>query len=200
MTIELYSLNGDVNAAQLRYASLGEAGPEALDRVMQNPAPLSSDALTAFTTNVVSATPPPVEEEAKGPTLIYLLVGVICLIFIVIVVLAVVFFLRGRAPQTEGVGRTPAMQAAEARKQATLTDYGSAAEQAPPISQFMASYKLGDDLFDDSFSIDSPGGRVPGRMRREHLRDDRGRRPEEGDRLRGLAVRQERHPDRAPRC
>ena len=133
-----------------------------LDRVMQNPAPLSSDALTAFTTNVVAATPPAPVEEAQGPTLIYVLIGVICLIFIVIIVLAVVFLLRGRAPQTEGMGPTPAMQAAEARKQTPMTDYAAVAEQAPPISQFMASYKLGDDLFDDSFSIDSPAGEFLG--------------------------------------
>jgi len=31
-----------------------------------------------------------------------------------------------------------------------------------PIAQFMASYKLGDDLFDDSFSIDSPSGEFLG--------------------------------------
>jgi hypothetical protein len=30
------------------------------------------------------------------------------------------------------------------------------------MAQFMASYKLGDDLFDDSFSIDSPGGEFLG--------------------------------------
>ncbi len=30
------------------------------------------------------------------------------------------------------------------------------------MAQFMASYKLGDDLFDDSFSIDSPSGEFLG--------------------------------------
>ncbi len=31
-----------------------------------------------------------------------------------------------------------------------------------PIAQFLASYKVGDDLFDDSFSIDSPSGEFLG--------------------------------------
>ena len=31
-----------------------------------------------------------------------------------------------------------------------------------PMAQFMASYRLGDDLFDDSFSIDSPAGEFLG--------------------------------------
>jgi len=31
-----------------------------------------------------------------------------------------------------------------------------------PIAQFMASYKIGDDLFDDSFSVDSASGEFLG--------------------------------------
>lgn len=41
------------------------------------------------------------------------------------------------------------------------TNYPAATEQAPMV-QFMASYKAGDDLFDDSFSIDSPSGEFLG--------------------------------------
>jgi hypothetical protein len=41
------------------------------------------------------------------------------------------------------------------------TNIPAAAEQAPMV-QFMASYKGGDDLFDDSFSIDSPSGEFLG--------------------------------------
>jgi hypothetical protein len=161
MTIELYSLNGDAVKAQERYVALGPAGPEALNRIMQNPAPLSSDALASFTTNVVATAPPPAAED-EGLNLIYLLVGVICLILVIIIILAAVFLLRGRAPRTEGAGPTPAMQAAEARKQAGLTDYTAVSDQAPPVRQFMASYKLGDDLFDDSFSIDAESGEFLG--------------------------------------
>jgi hypothetical protein len=40
-------------------------------------------------------------------------------------------------------------------------DYPAPSEQAP-MAQFMASYKAGDDLFDDSFSIDSPSGEFLG--------------------------------------
>ena len=161
MTIELYSLNGDAVKAQERYVALGEAGPEALNRIMQNPAPLSSDAIASFSANVVATAPPPAEVSEK-PNLIYLLVGVICLILLIIIVLGVVFFLRNKAPQTVSTGPTPAMQAAEARKQAGLTDYTTVSDQSPPVKQFMASYKLGDDLFDDSFSIDAESGEFLG--------------------------------------
>jgi hypothetical protein len=37
------------------------------------------------------------------------------------------------------------------------TDFGAAGE-APPISQYMSTYILGDDLYDDSFSIETPSG------------------------------------------
>lgn len=161
MTIELYSLNGDNVKAQERFVALGPAGAEALARIMQNPAPLSSDALASFSANVVAAVPPSAAED-QGPNLIYLLVAVICLILVIIIILALVFLLRGKAPHTEGAGPTPAMQAAEARKQAGLTDYTAVSDQAPPVAQFMASYKLGDDLFDDSFSIDAASGEFLG--------------------------------------
>jgi hypothetical protein len=42
-----------------------------------------------------------------------------------------------------------------------MTDYGSLGQE-PPISQFVTTYVLGDDLFDDSFSIDSPSGEFLG--------------------------------------
>ncbi|HOJ00695.1 MAG TPA: hypothetical protein PLL88_03690 [Anaerolineaceae bacterium] len=36
------------------------------------------------------------------------------------------------------------------------------ASQEPPLAQFMTTYRLGDDLYDDSFSIDSPSGEFLG--------------------------------------
>ena len=41
------------------------------------------------------------------------------------------------------------------------TDYAALGEETP-MSQFMTTYMLGDDLFDDSFSIDSPSGEFLG--------------------------------------
>jgi hypothetical protein len=53
------------------------------------------------------------------------------------------------------------MQAEEARRAAAYTDYAASGAE-PPTAQFMASYKIGDDLFDDSFSIDSAAGEFLG--------------------------------------
>ena len=41
------------------------------------------------------------------------------------------------------------------------TDYAALGEETP-MSQFMTTYMLGDDLFDDSFSIDNPSGEFLG--------------------------------------
>jgi hypothetical protein len=43
------------------------------------------------------------------------------------------------------------------KPQAPMADAGYGADE-PPLSQWMTTYNMGDDLFDDSFSIDSPAG------------------------------------------
>jgi len=56
---------------------------------------------------------------------------------------------------------TAVMQAAEASKSAEKTDFQSLG-LAPPITQTMTTYVLGDDLYDESFSIDTGGGEFLG--------------------------------------
>ena len=71
----------------------------------------------------------------------------------------IIVFVLFRGGKGTGI-RTPAQLAEEAKREAQATDYSTS--EAPPIAQFMASYKQGDDLFDDSFSIDSPSGEFLG--------------------------------------
>jgi hypothetical protein len=69
-------------------------------------------------------------------------------------VLAAFFYFRR---QQDG----QAMIAAEGEiidEDVTLTPTGD----EPPLAQFMTTYMLGDDLFDDSFSVDSPAGEFLG--------------------------------------
>jgi hypothetical protein len=40
--------------------------------------------------------------------------------------------------------------------------FSSITSQEPPVAQFMTTYMAGDDLYDDSFSIDSPSGEFLG--------------------------------------
>jgi hypothetical protein len=56
---------------------------------------------------------------------------------------------------------TPVMQGAEISRQVEKTDFQSLG-LAPPITQTMTTYVLGDDLYDESFSIDTGGGEFLG--------------------------------------
>jgi hypothetical protein len=67
------------------------------------------------------------------------------------------FRMRNRQP----AGKTAAMRAQEFSRQAEQTDYEALGEN-PPIAQWMTTYLIGDDLFDDSFSIDSMSGEFLG--------------------------------------
>jgi hypothetical protein len=56
---------------------------------------------------------------------------------------------------------TPVMQGAEISRQVEKTDFQSLG-LAQPITQTMTTYVLGDDLYDESFSIDTGGGEFLG--------------------------------------
>jgi hypothetical protein len=53
------------------------------------------------------------------------------------------------------------MRAQEVSRQAEQTDYEALGGERP-IAQYTTTYLVGDDLFDDSFSIDSPTGEFLG--------------------------------------
>jgi len=159
--IEAYGQNGDAAKAQARYASLGANGSEVLDFISQNPEGMSNDLITDFN-SVVASAPLPTEEQAGGRNILTILIPLLCALLLVLVAfLLYIFVLRGRFAKSSDAGPTPAMQAAEAKRHATYTDYVASGAETP-TAQFMASYKIGDDLFDDSFSIDSASGEFLG--------------------------------------
>ena len=166
MAIDSYSVNQDAALATRRYQDLGEYGPDTLAQIELEAMPNQVAAIDAFktATGATSDIPlPGVETTEVAPTetttgrspALVVLFSVCALSLLIGVAFLVVYFLRGRSSTPATV--TPAMQAQEAARQAEWTDF-SAAGDMPPIAQFMASYKVGDDLFDDSFSIDSPSG------------------------------------------
>lgn len=174
MAIDSYARNPDAELAKKRYADMGASGAAALDAVMNNPGALPFEAVLAFQATVQGGAPPATapeagaEQPAEGPqeaaeeggsVLTQALIA-LCLVALVIAGGAYYFFIyRPRAGVTAPV--TPAMQAREAARQAEWTDY-TATGAEPPMVQFMSSYKFGDDLYDESFSIDSPAGEFLG--------------------------------------
>lgn len=191
MAIDSNTLRNDPVLANKRFKELGEKGPALLQTVMSTPGAQGNDAINRFNLDatsgqVAAVTPagpgetsaaPAVTEGAPLPETgivktpeagkksvasnLLTLLMVMCGITLVLGLgLAAVYILRTRKAGPAGP-MTPAQQAAEAVKQAQWTDYEAGGEE-PPMAQFMASYKLGDDLFDDSFSIDSAAGEFMG--------------------------------------
>lgn len=67
----------------------------------------------------------------------------------------------GRRRKEEEGSRSAAAIGAQISKQVEKTDF-EALGQKPPIVQFMTTYLHGDDLYDDSFSIETPSGEFLG--------------------------------------
>lgn len=165
LTIQAFGASGDATLAQKNFEALGAAGPELLQKISQSPQDLSSDLVASFSSMVAAGVTPPPTEEPKpvsgSSRLIPYLIGGICLVVVIIIALAAALLLRGRYVRSGSAEATPAQMAMEARRQTGMTDYAAEGSE-PPVAQFMASYKIGDDLFDDSFSIDSPSGEFLG--------------------------------------
>ncbi|MBN2044060.1 MAG: hypothetical protein JW757_03490 [Anaerolineales bacterium] len=183
MVVDSFTLRQDNALAKQRIDALGEDGPGVLEKLIQNPGDdLSRLALDLFLQQynpgavippaepaddltIPDAEAPAEEEEGSGTSLFsgsrtktFLLTacGVTGLIAIAA---AGYYFLRMR--QSPATGQTAASRANEFSRQAVQTDY-EAMGQGTPIAQWMTTYLIGDDLFDDSFSIDSLSGEFLG--------------------------------------
>jgi hypothetical protein len=162
MTIESFSRNpNDLDSAVRRWDALGEAAGPTLVRVQSNPGNLDPAAIQQYV-NVIQAAKGPIQAVPGGETpsttrnlVIYAAVAVILLLF------AIGGFYVMRLLRRGSGTVTPVMQGAEISRQVEKTDFQSLG-LAPPITQTMTTYVLGDDLYDESFSIDTGGGEFLG--------------------------------------
>jgi hypothetical protein len=169
MAIDSYSVHPDNAQALQRYHDLGTAGPTLLASIKSNPKNLDSSAISGFTTVVeqgaVVATPAPTSTGGKPTsksgsfTSIAIILGAVVLF--ALVGYGILRYLIPLFRNTRNAEPTAATRAREITNQTEMTDYESLGQE-PPISQFVTTYVLGDDLFDDSFSIDSPSGEFLG--------------------------------------
>jgi hypothetical protein len=162
MAIESFLKTGDIQVAQARWSYLGSKASDTLKNVKSEPRKLTTDEISVFE-NAIKVKPGTAETTKKGGGISPILIVIVLLCLVTLAIgAALAYILLFRGGKRTGV-ITPAMEAQEARQmaQAQVTDYAALGE-TPPIAQFMASYKLGDDLFDDSFSIDSPSGEFLG--------------------------------------
>ena len=161
MAIESFDRTGDVNTAAGRWDNLGAAAGPTFIRVQAQPGTLNPVDVQEYGTLIqslkgpISPAPGGEGSAAASTTVLY------ASILVVVVLLAVgglyLYRLLRKGPGTV----TAVMQAAEASRQAEKTDFQSLG-LAPPITQTMTTYVLGDDLYDESFSIDTGGGEFLG--------------------------------------
>jgi hypothetical protein len=167
MAIDSYRLTKGLNpqaAADLavyRWENLGAAAGPALGRVIANPNYLDPASIQDFRLLVESRKGPinaSTEAPAASATSQYVLYGGILVVLVLLAAGGLYLYrLLRKGPGTV----TPVMKAAEVSKSAEKTDF-QALGYAPPITQTMTTYVLGDDLYDESFSIDTSGGEFLG--------------------------------------
>ena len=158
MAVDSYIKTQDAQTAKARWDYLGTKAASTLTSLKNEPGKLKTEEIAVFE-KAVSAKPATETTTGKKSSFPILIVLVLMCVVTLLIAGGIIVFVLFRGGKTSGI-RTPAMQAEDAKRQATATDYSTS--EAPPIAQFMASYKQGDDLFDDSFSIDSPSGEFLG--------------------------------------
>lgn len=170
MAIDSYGVNPDPELAYQRWLDLGGQAMPLYAAISGNPGRQDPGAILGFKAAVDSrlTTPsvvvPPVANPLTPSLNKYLLIGLGSLLALgVIAYTAYRFVLKpifiGKKPSTGEV--SAARQAQEINRSVEKTDY---AEQGleKPITQTMTTYVLGDDLYDEAFSIDSPSGEYLG--------------------------------------
>ncbi len=161
MTIDSYNRNGDPNLAMQRWNNLGKANGYVYGLLQADPGYLNPTDIQNFGLLVQSVTGTPIATspaEASTPlgnAVVYASIAII----IILLGVGGLYLWRLLRKNTGPV--TAVMQAAEASRQAEKTDFQSLG-LAPPITQTMTTYVLGDDLYDESFSIDTGGGEFLG--------------------------------------
>jgi hypothetical protein len=174
---DAYGFNLDQDLAAQRIAALGPSAGQVLSDTIalakaknpQGDEALLLEQLKAVAQAKKVLAPP----EAKAQPSVFTRFGVPLLLACVVVLLVGglggLLYLRtlgqprgGRAAQP----KSPAAVSARISAEAPKTDYTAPGAVtptgAPPVARFMTTYTLGDDVYDDSFSIDGPDGNFLG--------------------------------------
>lgn len=161
MTIDSFNRTGDINNAVSRWDNLGTAAGPTFARVQVDPGYLDPNAIQSFSAAIQAVKGPiaAVPTDAASSTASSLVLYGSLAVVLVLVGVGAVYLARLLRKGTGPV--TAVMQAQEASRQAERTDFQSLG-LAPPITQTMTTYVLGDDLYDESFSIDTGGGEFLG--------------------------------------
>jgi len=160
MTIDSLNRTGDVNKAMERWQNLGKAGPATYAALQSDPGYLNPTDIQNFGNFVQQATGQPIAVAPPAASamsqVVLILAGAVILILLFVGAFYIYRLLRKNSGPVTAV-----MQASEASRKAEKTNFEEMG-LAPPITQTMTTYVLGDDLYDESFSIDTSGGEFLG--------------------------------------
>lgn len=139
--------------AALEYAYV-EASPE-MQMKLQSLEEKIVGSTTPLPTPGVEPTPAKPASGGVGNLLRVVALGLLLVLVFLIVIILLIFRLRK--------GKKPARpQPEEFTDWAATLHPESAAPQTPPLAHFVTSYALGNDVYDESFSIESPSGEFLG--------------------------------------
>jgi len=162
MAIDSFRVNGNQALAVQRWDNLGTAAPGAFTTVMQDPQGLDPVSIANYQQVITSARgeiepgAAPTEEE-PGLSTSTIIISVVGILLLAVVVFGAFYLLRNVFRLKPRGEASAAMHAADVNRQAERTDFQSLG-LAPPVTQTMTTYVMGDDLYDESFSIDTQGG------------------------------------------
>jgi hypothetical protein len=160
MAIDSFGVNPDPNLAVQRWQNLGPAAAPAFSDIQKNPGKTNPAVIQAYGTviqTVLGSTSAP--PAASGGGTMRSIIILLAMAVILVVVVAAGIFLWRLLHNRSSREVTPTMQMTEINREAEKgkTDFPSQGV-APPVTQNMTTYVLGDDLYDESFSIDTQSG------------------------------------------
>ncbi|MBL8049993.1 MAG: hypothetical protein JNM46_02125 [Anaerolineales bacterium] len=165
MAIDSYRVNPSPDLALQRWQNLGIGAQQAYLNIQANPGTQDPAIVKNFgdlITSILATTggQPPQETGGSSSLVNTALIGIGVILVLGVLAAAGMYLFRlfGRRGSGEV---TAVMQAQELSRSATKTDF-SELGLAPPITQTMTTYILGDDLYDESFSIDTGAGEFMG--------------------------------------
>jgi len=170
MVIDSYSVNNNADLAVTRYQNLGKYAEDALEKLAANPGNIEPGALQTFRATVEMFVPTlPDQETPSGADggdesggifdTILKYLPYFCAVSVVIVVIAVVIVvLRRRSESVEEYPEETYIPSVEYEPNELDMRFTEPIDMAEPLATFRTIYSLGDDLYDDSFSIESPTG------------------------------------------
>lgn len=173
MAVAEYQLTGNQALAIQRYDALGEGKEEVLAKTGNNLDFVTTEQYASFVmavepenaTNIVLGTPVVPGEETAGEATggISSLLPILCGILVAVLAAVAIFFILrrlGNRQEKKQITEDFETEIDEQPKAAPVTN--APVYSDTPIAQFTSSYRLGDDLYDDSFSIDSSAGEFLG--------------------------------------